>query len=147
MAKQVISMDFKYTEDKLFFKNILQDTTIFEQFFDFRDPLIKRSEFNLKRDEIFKILTNKYGLGCALNYPGICDTKSGLTVDHIIPLKTNELNKKIRNLKAKDGKKVPSESYGSNNLVNLAIVCSNCNGHKKHRLPSREELQKLLSKR
>jgi len=55
-------------------------------------------------------------------------------VDHYIPLSTNELNKKLRNLKAEPGKKVKSQSFGSNDLDNFTLACSRCNGFKKHKI-------------
>jgi 5-methylcytosine-specific restriction endonuclease McrA len=142
---------FKFKEDLDFFLNLfsisIDQIDSIKAFFDFRDPETKRKEFNNIRQTILRELIKKYGSKCSLAYENLCDEKSGLTIDHIIPLKSNELNKKLRELKGNAGKKAKSESYGSNNIENLAIVCSNCNGHKKHKFLEKEKLNSLLLKR
>lgn len=71
---------------------------------------------------------------CYLDMDGLYNISSGYQIDHIIPVTTNILNKKLRNMKSKDiSKKVQSESYGSNHLNNLILMFQACNQHKKHR--------------
>ena len=131
---------FNYKEDYDFFLDKLAngDITLFEtkfqRLFDFRDPRTKRSEFSKIRNDLFKSLLNKYGEVCQLKLCADCSVIRKFDVDHYIPLSTNELNKKLRGLKPKDGKKVPSQSFGSNDISNLRIACSRCNAYKKHRI-------------
>jgi hypothetical protein len=127
-------------EDYDFFLNKLAkgNTVIFEKkylkMFDFRDPKIKRDEFNKIRNNIFKKLVSKYEKNCQLNLHKDCSKEKLFDVDHYIPLSTNELNKKIRGIKPKDGKKVPAQSFGSNDISNLRIACKRCNAFKKHKI-------------
>jgi hypothetical protein len=48
-------------------------------------------------------------------------------------------------LKARPGKKVLTQAYGSNNPLNLVLACKRCNAHKKHNFPSVEQLGRILS--
>ena len=98
-------MDFQYPEDKKYFVDFLANGDVqlfnnrFMGHFDFRDPKIKRAEFNLIQAKTLKDLIQKHGKTCQLKICSNC-TKSGrFNVDHFIPLSTNELNKKIRNQK------------------------------------------------
>ena len=141
-------LGFHYKEDQEFFEKILlhdnfHDIIDFKEMFDFRNPDIKRKEFNKIRNQKLEILKVKHGLKCMLNF-GCCDFESGIAVDHLIPLSTNKLNKELRNMKAIKGKKVKTQSYGSNHLDNLIIACSNCNNHKKHRILDRENIISIL---
>lgn len=132
--------NFQYKADYNFFLDELArgDVTLFEnkfmKIFDFRNPAIKRKEFNRIRDKVFKKLSAKYGEKCQLNLCKDCSKEKLFDVDHFIPLSTNELNKKLRGMKAKNGKKVPSQSFGSNDISNLRISCKRCNSFKKHRI-------------
>jgi len=74
----------------------------------------------------------------------MCDINSGINVDHLIPLATNKLNKELRNLKAEPGRKVKSQSFGSNHIDNLIIACADCNNYKKHRIIERAKIQSIL---
>jgi hypothetical protein len=127
-------------EDYDFFLNKLAkgNATLFEKkyrkMFDFRDPKIKRDEFNKIRNDIFKKLVSKYGKKCQLNIYKDCSKEQVFDVDHYIPLSTNELNKKLRGIKPKNGKKVPAQSLGSNDISNLRIACKRCNAFKKHKI-------------
>lgn len=137
-------MAFRYNEDFEFFRELFGNYYN-ESYFDFRSPEIKRLEFNKLRNDVFKLLTNKYGLTCRLNFKNICDDNSGYVVDHLIPLSSNELNKKLRKMIASNSKKkVPSESYGSNDICNLVIACNKCNNHKKHKIMSKRDLRAIL---
>lgn len=142
-------MNFKYSEDLDFFIKLFQTSEEgskrFNTYFDFRSPLIKRQEFNKIRNKIYVQLVEVYGESCMLSIEGICDESSGFAVDHIIPLSTNELNKKIRHMKSiSQGKKVPTESYGSNHINNLAIACNKCNGYKKNKILTEEQLATII---
>jgi len=129
---------FEFYEDKVFFANLLCWGNIknlekrYGQCFDFRDPAVKRREFNNIRNEVFKNLIKINGKKCQLNLSPKCDDKN-LVVDHFIPLSSNELNKKIRKIMHKKSKKIPSQSFGSNHPSNLILACSKCNSFKKHR--------------
>jgi 5-methylcytosine-specific restriction endonuclease McrA len=70
-------------------------------------------------------------------------TEIGVEVDHLIPLSSNVLNKKLRKMKGENKKKVPAQSFGSNDLSNFILACSRCNAFKKHRLPSSELLTRM----
>ena len=107
-------MIFKYEDDKQYFLELLGNFYS-ELFFDFRLPKIKRKEFKKNRNKIYENLKNKFREQCQLRYQNICDRTSGFAIDHLIPLSSNELNKKIRKIKSTDkSHKVVSESYGSN---------------------------------
>ncbi|OGY52363.1 MAG: hypothetical protein A3J65_00615 [Candidatus Buchananbacteria bacterium RIFCSPHIGHO2_02_FULL_45_11b] len=131
-------MNFDFPEDKNYFFKVLMASSKgfikYKDLFDFRNPLIKRREFNSIQKKIFHDLVKKYGLNCQLKLHQDCSKMKKFNVDHVIPLATNELNKKIRKMRSKDGKKVPAQSFGSNNPKNLILACSRCNAYKKHRI-------------
>ena len=140
-------MIFKYEDDKQYFVELLGDFYS-ELFFDFRLPEIKRKEFKKIRNRFYENLKNNFGECCQLEYHNICDKTSGFAIDHLIPLSSNELNKKIRKIKPKDkNHKVVSESYGSNEICNLIIACNKCNNHKKHRIIDKKRLHRILKLR
>ncbi|MFA4941135.1 MAG: HNH endonuclease signature motif containing protein [Patescibacteria group bacterium] len=131
---------FQYKSDYNFFLNRLAngDEILFKKkflkMFDFRSPFIKRKEFNLIRNKIFKELVAKYDKKCQLKIHPDCSKEEKFDVDHYIPLSTNQLNKSLRGLKPKVGKKIASQSFGSNNISNLRIACKRCNSFKKHKI-------------
>jgi 5-methylcytosine-specific restriction endonuclease McrA len=131
---------FQYKADYKFFRDKLAggDEKLFKRkylrMFDFRLPLVKRKEFNLIRNKIFKELVSKHGKKCQLKIHPDCSKEKNFDVDHYIPLSTNKLNKDLRHLKSEPGKKVASQSFGSNDISNLRIACKRCNSFKKHRI-------------
>ena len=138
-------MNFEFKEDEEHFASLLEVIGGLDEnrcLFDFRSPDLKRKEFNKIRNKIFQELVNKYGSSCQLNCHEDCSGE-GKEVDHIIPLSSNVLNKQLRNMKGQNGKKVPAQSFGSNNESNFALACKRCNAYKKHRLPSMEILQNV----
>lgn len=142
---------FENPEDRDFFEKLLcgNSTTIdsYGHFFDFRPVAEKRREFNRCRKKLFEDLSQKYGKDCFLKYPCLCDLNSGLAIDHLIPLSTNKLNKALRQLKPLPGKKVITQSFGSNHIDNLVIACNNCNNHKKHRLLDHDKICSILKRK
>jgi 5-methylcytosine-specific restriction endonuclease McrA len=90
-------------------------------------------------------LVARFGQVCQLRLLEECDPGAGLAIDHVIPLSTNKLNKELRNLVAAKGRKVATQSFGSNNIQNLVFECGRCNGYKKHRFLTREQLKRVLS--
>jgi 5-methylcytosine-specific restriction endonuclease McrA len=143
-------MDFEFKEDRKFFEELLchQGESI-EQYnllFDFRSAKLKRTEFSRIRTKTLKEFLEKGGAYCELNFEDKCDIKSGLNIDHLIPLSSNKLNKQLRKLKAAKGKKVMTQSFGSNNIANLILTCRKCNGFKKHKFLERNALEKILDK-
>ena len=118
-----------------------------------RTPEEKRQEFNAKRKDLLKELMKREGFEseeeckCMLNYPGICDMTSGITIDHIIPLSSNKLNKEINNAKGTNGKKAETESFGSNNIENLIICCKKCNREKFNAILERDMMKKVLERK
>lgn len=70
-----------------------------------------------------------------LQFPDFCEGNETLEVDHLIPLSSNVLNKTLRHLKAAKGKKVQTQSFGSNHPDNLILACTRCNAFKKNRMP------------
>lgn len=138
---------FEFLEDKQFFADLLcsGDTSVLEtehiNLFDFRSPSLKRKEFNRMRPKFFKELIAKHGKVCQLHITPKCNLEKGLAIDHFIPLSSNELNKKLRHLKALPGKKVLSQSFGSNSIQNLLLACNRCNNYKKYRIFPRSILK------
>lgn len=132
--------NFQYQEDIQFFADQLSEgdreflIRKYGDYFDFRAPLIKRKEFNKIRKQVFNTLVSKYGLVCQLKAHPDCSKIKKFDVDHYIPLSSNELNKSLRHIKRVGNKKVVSQSFGSNNIKNLQIVCGRCNAFKKHRM-------------
>ena len=139
--------EFPFKEDTEFFEELLNvkrgELDRFSHLFDFREPAIKRKEFNNKRKSILKHLLSEDGEICRLGFD-CCDINSGIAVDHVIPLSSNVLNKRIRKVKPEKGKKVPTQSFGSNHIDNLIVACNNCNGKKKHNFLDSEKLQEIL---
>ncbi len=130
-------MEFRYLEDKKYFADILCGGDIvrleneYKDYFDFRPASIKRKEFNFKIKKLFPIVFKRAKGICQ-----ICNIAKGKEVDHIIPIASNQLNKKFRKMKPiianGNFKKVLAENYGSNNLINLQLVCKSCNRKKWH---------------
>jgi len=142
---KTISLSFDYPEDQLEFEDRLRASGGLEQnqhLFDFREPQIKRKEFNKIRNQIFEELRTRHGNCCQLRCHPDC-TEIGVEVDHLIPLSSNVLNKELRKMKGENKKKVPAQSFGSNDLSNFILACSRCNAFKKHRLPSSELLTRM----
>ena len=133
---------FENPEDKLYLAKILSGGNIkkfekdYKNNFDFRIVNVKRKEFNSMRNAVYRKLVNKYGKKCLLKLDKNCLKNKNLQVDHIIPLSSNILNKIVRKLKPENGRKVITQSLGSNHLDNLVLACSKCNGNKKHRIIS-----------
>ena len=139
---------FEHDEDIDFFAEIMcrgakADLDAFASHFDFRPPHEKRAEFKHSRRRAFKLLVEKFGRACMLRYPSKCIGGAKLQVDHVIPISSNELNKRLRRLKPRKGRKVKSQSFGSNHPDNLVLACPACNGHKKHRIPTAQEWQRV----
>lgn len=145
-------MQFEHSQDKIFFAQLLAGGSInvleqkYSELFDFRNPLIKRKEFNVIRPNLLKSLVEKYGHACQLHIHPECNSDGALEVDHIIPLSTNVLNKEIRHMQRIPPAKVPAQSFGSNNIQNMALACPKCNSRKKHRILG-ELTVKLLQSR
>lgn len=144
-------MEFEYVEDEGFFAQLLEEIppggSTFESLFDFRNPKEKRREFNRIRTRVEEVLINKYGLKCQLALNERCNIDEGVEIDHLIPLSSNKLNKEIRMLKAEKGRKVKTQSFGSNNIENLVLACPRCNATKKHRLLSKEVYARIFSEK
>jgi hypothetical protein len=142
-------MDFEYPEDKNFFQSLLcdegEDISLYESLFDFRPPIIKRREFAKKYKTILTQLLENYGKVCQLRYSEHCNIDEGFNIDHLIPISSNKLNKHMRELKALKGKKVITQSFGSNDLSNLVIACKKCNSFKKHKILTRYEIKRILA--
>jgi 5-methylcytosine-specific restriction endonuclease McrA len=140
-------MNFKYKNDEMFFKKMLEFLNIdtFLTLFDFSEPIEKRKEFNKIKKKFYDQLMLKQQGECYLAFNSICDVSKGYQIDHIIPLSTNILNKNLRNLKSTDkNKKVQSESYGSNHINNLMLTCKSCNQKKKHTLLAVEKYHEIF---
>lgn len=136
--KQRLDMKFEYPEDEQLFASILCDgdkKKLKDQFmfqFDFNDPATKRNAFDkLKGIMMTEVLKSKEKR-CELKLVSDCNDEK-LVLDHMIPLSSNELNKHLRKMSAPSGKKVPSQSFGSNHPSNLILACEACNNFKKHR--------------
>ncbi|MBI2669528.1 MAG: HNH endonuclease [Candidatus Yanofskybacteria bacterium] len=133
-------IQFQHPEDREFFANLLTGgdqeklEKEFSDCFDFRHPAIKRWEFNKIKRKLLKELILKHGGKCQLRIHLDCSKDGKFEPDHIIPLSTNELNKKLRHMARTSSEKVPSQSFGSNDIKNLLLSCKRCNAYKKHKL-------------
>jgi len=139
---------FEYQEDRTYFEDLLYSAGGLEKnrdLFDFRPPKIKRDEFNRIRKKILSELIDQYGNICQLACHEDCATSAD-EVDHLIPLSSNVLNKELRHQKGKDGKKVPTQSFGSNSARNLLLSCRRCNAFKKNKMPSQALILERLAK-
>ncbi len=140
-------MEFEFAEDQEYFEKVLcsksQSISHFMHLFDFRPVSEKRREFSNIRHKIRKELISKFGEECMLNL-SMCDISSGIVIDHLIPLSTNQLNKSLRKLAPVKGKKVATQSFGSNHIDNLVIACASCNNHKKHRILESKMLARII---
>jgi hypothetical protein len=132
-------MQFQYPEDRQFFADLLTNGDVeklessYEECFDFRHPAIKRWEFDKTRKKILCLLMEKYGGKCQYVIHPDCSKDGKFEPDHIIPLSTNELEKKLRNIVRVSSAKVQAQSFGSNHPKNLTLSCKRCNALKKHR--------------
>src|SRR5262245_3796106 len=133
-------MEFEYPDDRAFFSKWLAggDAERFDRdfanYFDFRPAAIKRREFNRVRKPLLRQMLDKNGEVCQLRLHPNCSQERIWELDHIVPLSTNELNKKLRRLPRLGRAKVASQSFGSNHPDNLRLACRKCNAFKKHRL-------------
>lgn len=130
---------FEYPEDKAYFAALLAggDEAVLEaefaELFDFRDPDEKRTEFNRMRPHILPEIIDTCKTACQLRIHPDCSSTGAWHIDHIIPLSSAMLQRKLRNMKNNpDGTKPKSLSYGSNNRKNLTLACDACNQRKKH---------------
>ena len=102
-------LQFEHPEDRRFFIDRLAggDEQKFEaeflDCFDFREPAIKRKEFKALRNRAFRDLLQRHGETCQLRIHADCGKDKRWEVDHIVPLATNELNTKLRNMALKGG--------------------------------------------
>jgi hypothetical protein len=133
-------MQFEHAEDREFFAKLLAGGDEkrlqgeFSDYFDFRDAAIKRLEFNKIRKKVLAELIEKNGEVCQWHIHLECSREKIWELDHIIPLSTNELNKKLRGMVRVSNQKVPAQSFGSNHPKNLVLSCRRCNAFKKHRI-------------
>lgn len=143
-------INFEHPEDREYFANLLANGDVekldrdFSELFDFEHLAMKRWRFNKIRKKILKELIEKYGNECQLKIHPDCSKVQKFEPDHIIPLASNELNKKLRKMARFSSEKVEQQSFGSNNMKNLTLACKRCNAFKKHRmfLPINFSLQK-----
>ena len=140
---------FQDSDDEAYFKGLFKNIGGIEtnkHYFDFRNPKDKRAEFGKIRDGVYEDLVKRYGDVCQLKCHSDC-TNSANEVDHLIPLSSNVLNKELRKIKGKNGKKTPSQSIGSNHSDNFVLACTRCNAFKKHRIPGEELLLSIKERR
>jgi len=138
-------VDFEYPEDEQFFDKLLESLGGLAnnyKLFDFRDLDIKRKEYRKIRNKVFKKLIATYGNVCQLQCHEDC-TGTANEIDHLIPLSSNVLNKKLRTIMGKSGKKTPTQSFGSNNESNFVLACKRCNAAKKVKLLTKDMLQNI----
>lgn len=143
-------ISFEYPEDREYFANLLANGDVeklenFADLFDFEHPAIKREKFNKIRKKVLKELVEKYNGKCQLCIHPDCNLESGVEVDHIIPLSSNELNKKLRNMTRFSAEKVQRQSFGSNNVRNFTLACERCNAFKKHKFFGPDLYIKILN--
>src|SRR3989338_7517607 len=97
-------MTFDHPENRAYFAALLCNGNAQElesnygHCFDFRDPAVKRAEFNRLRPRLLAELIKQFGRVCMLQYPSLCKGGANLQIDHFIPLSSNMLNKTLRHL-------------------------------------------------
>lgn len=150
MKTSLKKINFEYSQDERYFADLLCGGKIevleekYGHLFDFREPAVKRAEFNALRSKLLPELMECFGGRCGLCIDGICEVDRKLAVDHFIPLSSNILNKELRHLSVEPGRKVATQSFGSNHPGNLVLACSACNSYKKHRFPDAELISRVL---
>ena len=146
--KEILNICFKDEEEIKFFQELLETDNILNYLylFDFRDEKIKRKEFTKQYKKIMKYLIEYYGKNCLLKTTPQCNIDDGIHIDHLIPISTNLLNKKIRNIERDFGKKAKTQSFGSNDIRNLIITCKHCNENKKNKFLTKEKYKELIDK-
>lgn len=143
-------INFEYPEDREYFANLLANGDIekldrnFSDLFDFEHPAIKREKFNKIKKKILKELIEKYGNECQLKIHPDCSKELIFEPDHIIPLSSNELNKKLRGMSRFSSEKVERQSFGSNNMKNMVLACKRCNAFKKHKFLDKDVLLRII---
>lgn len=128
------------SEENIFFNSLNLDLTA--DHFDFRELTVKRKEFNSKRNQLLKKLVEERGSICQLKLLEQCEGK--IVIDHMIPLSSNILNKRIHKVTSAQGRKVISKSFGSNHPQNLLLACEKCNNYKKHRFIQKTQDEKFI---
>lgn len=136
---------------RAYFKSVLcrdgEELDYYERLFDFRDATLKRREFNSSvRAAAWSMLEARYGRACQLLLSPKCEPSNPTVVDHLIPHSSATLNKTLNNLRGAKGKKVPNESFGSNDINNLALACRHCNALKLNKIEP-ELLRRVLKER
>lgn len=146
------SMEFQYPEDREYFAHLLTDgdearlESEYATVFDFDHPAIKREAFAKIRRKALTELTAKYGGVCQLRIHPDCSRSGAFEPDHIIPLASNELNKKLRHMRSDNREhKVKRQSFGSNDIRNLTLACHECNNRKRYHILDGVTLQRLLA--
>lgn len=135
--------DLKFLSDRLCTANESLDR--YSKLFDTsHSPAFKRAQFNTARRDLIAQLTDWYGSTCMLQLDGCRGGAGSLTVDHIIPLSSNELNRN-RGVESLPGRKVATQSIGSNQIANLVFACAPCNGTKKHKFLPPTDMRRVLA--
>ncbi len=143
-------INFEYPEDREYFANLLANRDIeklesdFSELFDFEHPAIKREKFNKIKKKVLKELLDRYGNECQLKIHEDCSKVNKFETDHIVPLSSNELNKKIRGMVMFSSEKVKRQSFGSNNMKNFTLACKRCNAFKKNNFFEKDLYERLL---
>jgi len=144
---------FEFDADRSYCEDLLccdgEGISQYAELFDFRSPLKKRHEFQALYSRHLSRLLARFGERCMLHIAPDCNVDSGLEIDHVIPLSSNALNKRLRSgatSRSPDGrlKKVPTQSFGSNHPHNLVLACHNCNSLKKNAFPDGVILRRVL---
>lgn len=144
-------INFEHPEDREYFANLLANGDVekldrdFSELFDFEHPAIKREKFNKIKKKVLKELIEKYGSECQLKIHEDCSKELIFEPDHIIPLSSNELNKKLRGMIRISSEKVERQSFGSNNMKNMVLACKRCNAFKKHKFLEADLYNKILN--
>lgn len=143
---------FEYPDDARYFAARLcrLGETIDEYYFhfDFRAKPEKRREFDRAKRRLIGAYEGEYGRVCQLQIATEgCSFERGLVLDHLIPLESNELNKRIRGMAHEVGRKVPQQSLGSNDPRNLVLACARCNSRKLNSIPNARLFREALARR
>ena len=120
----------------------------FPDLFDFETSVTKK---RARTASLRSVIEYRGTTSCMIAYPGnwtnsrqekrSCSGRAEV-VDHLVPISSNRIGKEL-GVRAKAGKKVPTQDIGSAHISNLIVACAACNSRKLQSF-DREVIHKVL---